>query len=211
MLVQKIAALFFVGLGTLVVVPLVACGGSGPDSVNASQGAQTNQPAGSAKAVSSAGPGATVPSAASPTGGAATPSGASKDGTGNTTPSKPATPAVPGAPGAPGVPGIPGLPGLPGAGDDDDGANGANGTSGTISVGNLCCFNGQFFLCPNSNACLGGFDLDGCFQSCNPTDPACLQACASKAGASNGPVGCDANAKPPAGVDCANGSIQVQQ
>lgn len=66
-----------------------------------------------------------------------------------------------GKPGTPGTPGTPGAPGTPGTNGND-----------------VCCYNGQFYDCPSSAACLGGFDIDACLNAC--TTPACDIACAQK-------------------------------
>jgi secreted trypsin-like serine protease len=42
----------------------------------------------------------------------------------------------------------------------------------------ICCFNGQFYDCPTSAACLGGFDINACLDAC--TTAACQIACTQK-------------------------------
>lgn len=86
--------------------------------------------------------------------------------------------------------------------------NGDNGEGNRVSVGEHCCFNGRYLKCPDANACFGGFDINACLQACNPLDP-CFEACFDKLNKASAPKGCDANAAPPPGVDCANGQIDL--
>ncbi len=129
---------------------------------------------------------------------------------GNTTPgAKPGD--KPGGKGTPsGNPGTPGTPGNPGDPPDpnDPGVPGQNGQPGRVAVNEHCCFGGKYFKCPDVNACLGGFDLDACLANCNAGD-ACFDDCFTKLDNAGAPKGCDANAAPPAGVDCANGNINL--
>lgn len=87
-------------------------------------------------------------------------------------------------------------------------ADGENGAAGTIAVDEHCCFGGKYLRCPTTAACLGGFDLDACIDGCGFADVRCIEGCTSKLG-NGGPVGCDATAAPPPGVDCANGTIDI--
>lgn len=117
---------------------------------------------------------------------------------------------IPGADGADGADGD-GFPGddLPGA-DGTDGADGADGT--TISNGEIstngghvasngdCCFQGQYFECPNANACFGGFDVNACIDGCG-NDFNCVMDCTSKLSTAGGPKGCTQKT-PPANVKC---------
>jgi hypothetical protein len=93
-------------------------------------------------------------------------------------------------------------------GGDPGGGNGENGQVGRVSVNEHCCFAGKYQRCPNSNACFGGFDINACLQGCSPFDP-CFDECFDKMDKAGPPKGCDANAQPPAGVDCANGQINL--
>lgn len=86
----------------------------------------------------------------------------------------------------------------------DPGAPGENGGS-RIAVGEHCCFNGKYLRCPDSAACFGGFDVNDCFSKCADVD--CIQTCADKLDAAGAPKGCNANAAPPPGIDCANGQM----
>jgi len=88
------------------------------------------------------------------------------------------------------------------------GVPGQNGQAGRVSVNEHCCFNGKYQRCPNANACLGGFDLNACLANCSPFDP-CFDECFDKIDNAGPPNGCDANAAPPPGVDCANGEINL--
>lgn len=94
----------------------------------------------------------------------------------------------------------PGGNGAPG----DDGAPGENGGN-RIGAGEHCCFNGKYLRCPDTTACFGGFDVNDCLSKCADFD--CFQQCTDKLDAAGAPKGCDANAAPPAGIDCANGQM----
>lgn len=109
-----------------------------------------------------------------------------------------------GAPGAGGQ--ETGDPGTGGAGGNGQG--GQDGQGSRVAVNEHCCFNGEYLRCPDANACLGGFDLQACLQGCSPSDP-CFAECLDKVQNPGPPVGCDANATPPSGVDCANGRIDL--
>jgi len=66
-----------------------------------------------------------------------------------------------------------------------------------------CCFNGQYFRCPDAKACTGGTDLQ-CLIDCHPGE-ACWDECFAKLRSGGAPVGCDANAQPPPNVQCGGG------
>lgn len=104
----------------------------------------------------------------------------------------------------PASPTTPGTGAAPGA----DGADGANGNAGRMSSGLHCCFESKYLECPTPAACWGGFDVDACIAACDPSDVACIGACVDKLDAAGAPVGCQSKA-PPAGVDCANGQIDI--
>ena len=76
-----------------------------------------------------------------------------------------------------------------------------------ISVNEHCCFGGKYFNCPNTAACFGGFDVQACLSKC--TDTACFDACEQKLDTAGAPKGCNGNATPPKGVDCATGEIHI--
>lgn len=68
--------------------------------------------------------------------------------------------------------------------DGQDGADGADGADGQGGAGGddgaqiSCCVNGEAYDCPTAAACLGGFDLNACMDSCN--DTACIIKCANQ-------------------------------
>lgn len=111
-----------------------------------------------------------------------------------------------GTPNNPNNPG--GNPGGNNPGGNNPGGNGEDGEVGRVSVNEHCCFAGKYQRCPSSNACFGGFDIDACLQNCNPLDP-CFDECFDKMDKAGPPKGCDANAQPPPGVDCAKGQINI--
>jgi hypothetical protein len=171
-----------IGMG--LVLGIVACGGSSPDSTADAQGAATNVPSGSATGTAASAstppPAAPKSSAPAPTGAGTTPGGTQANPT--------TTPPPNGGNGLP-VPNLPdGLPGMP-------------GLPGDVGNGNDCCFNGKYFKCPNPTACFGGFDLQGCIQKCG-TDLDCIGGCTDQVDGTAAPQGCDANAAPPPGLDC---------
>jgi len=92
---------------------------------------------------------------------------------------------------------------------NDPGQPGEPGQAGRVSVNEHCCYGGAYYKCPNSAACFGGFDVNSCLQGCSPFDP-CWDECFDKLSNAGAPKGCQANANPPAGVDCANGNINIQ-
>lgn len=114
------------------------------------------------------------------------------------------------------IPQIPGFDaGAFGDDDDDNGNNGVvisnsgNGNGSSINVSgdgdssqNVCCYNGQYYDCPNAAACTGGFDVGACQQSCG-SDVSCILDCVNKLEAAGGPVGCTVGTPPP-NVQCGN-------
>jgi hypothetical protein len=185
MLVQKIAVV--VGTGALLAVA-TACGGGVPDPPEAAGGAATVNPTDPAKA-------GTSPSAPTtpPAGSAKTPAPSASSSS-----EPPANKAPPDKTPAP-----------PGAGDP--GNNGQDGAPGRVAVGDICCFGGKFFRCPDTNACLGNADPNACIANCDRLDVDCIEACVTNLDGAGPPVGCDGNATPPPGVDCANGNVNVQK
>lgn len=91
----------------------------------------------------------------------------------------------------------------------DPSQTGTDGQPGRLSVNEHCCYGAKYFRCPNSAACFGGFDIDACLGGCADDDDACSDACSAKQDAVGAPKGCQANVTPPAGVDCATGSIDL--
>jgi secreted trypsin-like serine protease len=49
-----------------------------------------------------------------------------------------------------------------------------------------CCVNGVSYECPDTAACLGGFDLNACFSAC--TEPSCLSRCSQESSSGKGPT-----------------------
>lgn len=170
-----------VALGTTVGM-LGACSGSSETSWPRKEPAEQSVVG---KTAADASPGAPTktPSTSPPAGGTSTPSG--DDGTG----------------GANGTDGAGGANGT-------DGANGQDGNVGRVSSGPHCCFDGKYLECPSAAACWGGFDVDACISGCADTDDACFDACIDKLGSASAPAGCQSKAAP-AGVDCANGRIDL--
>jgi hypothetical protein len=99
-------------------------------------------------------------------------------------------------------------PGTDAPATPDPNAAGAAGQPGRLSVDEHCCYGATYFRCPSTAACFGGFDIDACIDACVDLDDACLDACAAKEAAAGAPKGCQSLA-PPAGVDCANGWIDL--
>lgn len=124
--------------------------------------------------------------------GANTPAGAKAPAKGASSPG--ATPAPAPAPAPPAA---------------DPNAPGTAGQPGRISVDEHCCYGAKYFRCPSTAACFGGFDIDACEAKCKDADDACFDACGAAADAAGAPKGCDATVAPPAGVDCANGAIDL--
>ena len=96
--------------------------------------------------------------------------------------------------------------GTPGQGGD--GQNGGDGQPGRVSVNEHCCYGGTYFKCPSTSACFGGFDINACLSTCpGPFDP-CFNECFDQLSNAPAPKGCQTTT-PPAGVDCANGNINI--
>jgi len=83
---------------------------------------------------------------------------------------------------------------------------GPDGKSGRVAVNQHCCYGGAYYRCPNTAACFGGVDLAVCLSGC--TSASCFSSCAALLDAAGPPVGCAASTAP-AGVDCANGRIDL--
>ena len=97
-----------------------------------------------------------------------------------------------------------GRPPIPG----ENGTPGQNGQPGRASVNQHCCYGGTYYKCPDSNACFGGYDVNACLSTCpGPFDP-CFEECFDKLSNAPPPKGCQTMAAP-AGIDCANGNINV--
>lgn len=97
----------------------------------------------------------------------------------------------------------------PGA-DDDDPPGAMKGKGGRAAAGEHCCFRGEYLRCPDTNACLGGFDAQACFAACKDPRSECFKECLAKLQNAGPPKGCDANAAPPPHVDCAKGRIDAE-
>ena len=86
-------------------------------------------------------------------------------------------------------------------GDDDVGAEGEVTAGGNrVASNNDCCFEGEYFECPDANACFGGFDVGACFEKCG-ADLACFSGCNEQLRSAGAPKGCTKKAAP-ANVRC---------
>jgi hypothetical protein len=185
---SKIATL---GMRMGPILALVACSGaSGPSGASSSESKAappaSGAPSGAPPTAPTAPTAAPAVSSGQPAPGAPVPSGSAATAPGDTSSPPTAPPA--------------GLAGLDALG----------GTDSRIVVNEHCCFNGKYFRCPNANACMGGADPEACIEACDETDVSCIQGCLiGITSSSKPPTGCDANAIPPPGVDCANGQINI--
>lgn len=91
---------------------------------------------------------------------------------------------------------------LPKGDDDDDVGAGGEVTAGgnRVASNNDCCFEGEYFECPDANACFGGFDVGACFEKCG-ADLACFSGCNEQLRSAGAPKGCTKKAAP-ANVRC---------
>jgi secreted trypsin-like serine protease len=79
-------------------------------------------------------------------------------------------------------------------------AGGGGGTSRSAS-GQNCCFNGQYFACPDTAACFGGFDVNACINGCNGSFD-CTMNCLSRMGEVRPPTSACTKTSPPPNVQC---------
>jgi hypothetical protein len=78
-----------------------------------------------------------------------------------------------------------------------------------IAIDGICCYGSNYFACPNTAACYGGFDINACLATCSGPEDPCFDACFSKEDSAGPPLGCPADMAEPPGVDCATGTIQL--
>ncbi len=90
----------------------------------------------------------------------------------------------------------------------EDGEAGEDGQAGRIAVNQHCCYGGKYFSCPNETACFGGVDVDACLATCGAKLD-CFDKCFEQLDNAPAPKGCRSDVKPPPGVDCANGQINL--
>lgn len=93
--------------------------------------------------------------------------------------------------------------------EDTAGAAGEDGETGRIASGPHCCYQGKYFSCPDETACFGGFDVDACLAACGKGVDTCFDKCFAQLDEAAAPKGCRSDVKPPAGVDCATGNINL--
>ncbi|HEX8790437.1 MAG TPA: hypothetical protein VF765_05755 [Polyangiaceae bacterium] len=62
-------------------------------------------------------------------------------------------------------------------------ADGATNATPNAGPSQYCCVSGAYYACPTETALqrCTGFDVTGCFQSCDPRDLSCNSACGQKA------------------------------